>query len=57
MTVDEGSKTALTEDDFTLVNACVFPDVFIHMGFSPENKKHYIEVVSRLQRRHFTPTA
>lgn len=57
MMVDE-IKEKLAAGEFTPANGCVVLDFFIRHGIlTPENEKHYIEIVSRLRRRHVFPTA
>lgn len=57
MNVDE-LKAALAGGKFTPLNGCVELDFFARHGLlTPENEPDYVEVVSRVHRRHVYPTA
>ena len=54
----EELKTALRNEDFTPANGCIVLDFFVRHGvITFENEKDYIEIASRLHRKHDFPTA
>ena len=54
----EELKKALGNGDFTPANGCIVLDFFVRHGMLTfENEENYIEIVSRLHRKHEFPTA
>ena len=54
----EELKKALGNGDFTPANGCIVLDFFVRHGILTfENEENYIEVASRLHRKHEFPTA
>jgi 8-oxo-dGTP pyrophosphatase MutT (NUDIX family) len=57
MNVEE-LKAALAKGEFTPANGCVVLEFFVRHGIlTAENEPDYVEIVSRLHRKHVYPTA